>query len=106
MKVFRDLPLLDLGIFFSTVAWARHFNESAIDDVTTLHFETACIKQFVEPVEQKRFEFEVLELFGKEPDCFRIGNGIAPVESEKVLKGKPISNLLFGLLVGEVVHGF
>ena len=106
MKAIRESPLLDLFGLFFRVALFRNFHERTIDDGSSIHLKTFCVKDFVESVEHGSFQSEVFELFGKEPDRFRIVNDVGKVEIEKISEGESVSKLSFGLFVGEVVQVF
>ena len=82
------------------------FHETAIDDQAAFCGKTLPAEFLAKAVKQHAFELKIFELFGKEPDRFCIGHGIAKVQSEKDAKGNAVSDLQFSLLVGEVVESF
>ena len=105
VPVGRNPALLDRLIVVATVALARDFDKSGVDDLSAARRKACRAQHRVELREQFFHRLRRDQLFPKQPYRSRVRNSVAQLQPQKPHEAHAIQNLIFGLFVRKIIQG-
>ena len=104
--VFRRLAAFDLLVFLSRVALTRNLNEACVNNLALFRGETVRGNMLFKKIEQPAIKLGFGQGLFEKPDRFRVGHAVAEREAEESHERHTVEDLIFRLIVGQVVQRF